>query len=135
VEYLDTNVFIRYLTGDDPDQSAKASRLLNQVAQGGITATTSESVVVEIVQVLSSKVLYNAPRAEVRAQVRKLMTMRGLSIPNKRSYLRALDVFASTNLDFVDALSVAHVERAHAGRIVSFDRDFDRIGGVVRREP
>ena len=34
-----------------------------------------------------------------------------------------------------DALIAAHMERTGVKTIVSFDRDFDRIPGVVRREP
>ncbi len=135
MEFLDTNIFLRYLTGDDPDRSARASALFERVERGEITVTTSESVIVEIVQVLSSKVLYNAPRPEIRNQLRKVLSLGGLVLPHKRSYLRALDIYSATNFDFVDAISVAHVERAHAGQIVSFDRDFDHIEGIVRREP
>lgn len=135
MEFLDTNIFLRYLTGDDPDRSASASRLFERVGRAEFTVTTSESVIVEIVQVLSSKVLYNAPRPEVRDQLRKVLSLGRLVLPHKRSYLRALDIYAATNLDFVDAISAAHVERAHAGRIVSFDRDLDRLSGIVRSEP
>ena len=135
MEFLDTNIFLRFLTGDDPDRSASASALFERVELAELTVTTSESVVVEIVQVLSSKVLYNAPRSEIRHQLRKVLSLPGLVLPHKRSYLRALDIYSATNLDFVDAISTAHVERAHAGRIISYDRDFDRIEGIVRAEP
>ena len=135
MEFLDTNIFLRYLTGDDPDRSAAAATLFERAGQAEFTVTTSESVIVEIVQVLSSKVLYNAPRPEIRHQLRKVLSLRGLVLPHKRSYLRALDVYCATNLDFVDAISAAHVERAHGGRILSFDSDFDRIEGIVRTEP
>ncbi|GEM_PF-480496 len=42
---------------------------------------------------------------------------------------------AHSFLGFVDALNVAHMERAKITAIYSFDRDFDRIPGVDRIEP
>ena len=50
--------------------------------------------------------------------------------------LRGLDVYASfPSLDFEDALAVAHMEQLGISRIVSYDRDFDRVAGVRRTEP
>ncbi|MBA2276134.1 MAG: hypothetical protein H0W06_00090 [Chloroflexia bacterium] len=50
-------------------------------------------------------------------------------------YRRALDLYAETNIDFVDALNVAHIERAGWDSLVSFDQHYDRIPWVLRREP
>ena len=36
---------------------------------------------------------------------------------------------------FVDALTAAQVRRLPDATVVSFDRDFDRIEGLTRREP
>jgi predicted nucleic acid-binding protein len=38
-------------------------------------------------------------------------------------------------LDFVDALVVAHMRHGHISTVVSFDRDFDRVPGIQRRDP
>jgi predicted nucleic acid-binding protein len=54
-EFLDTNVVIRYLTQDNPDQTARATRFLQQLETGERQVITCEAVLVEIVQVLSSK--------------------------------------------------------------------------------
>ena len=51
------------------------------------------------------------------------------------SILRARDIYATVNIDFVDALMVAHMEREGIQSIVSFDRDFDKIRTITRREP
>jgi predicted nucleic acid-binding protein len=34
MEYLDTNILVRYLTKDDPEKSAKAYAFLQEVEQG-----------------------------------------------------------------------------------------------------
>ena len=135
MEYLDTNVILRYLTQDDPQQAHKARLFLERLDAGTATVTTSEAIIVEAVYVLSSKTLYNLPRADIRFHLAKIIALRGLKLARKRTYLRALDLYAATNLDFVDALNVAHMERAGIQTIVSFDRDFDGIAGINRRDP
>ncbi|MCL5075719.1 MAG: PIN domain-containing protein [Chloroflexi bacterium] len=135
VEFLDTNLIIRYLTQDNPEQAERAYRILQQLEAGTLTVTTSEAIIIEAVQILSSKALYNLPRQDIRTHLTTIIALRGLKLPNKRVYLRALDLYVSTNLDFIDALNVAHMERAKIDTILSFDRDFDHIKGIIRREP
>jgi len=135
MEYLDTNVILRYLTQDDPSQADRARLFLEQVQSGTITVTTSEAVIAEVVYVLSSRALYDLPRPDIKTHLANIISLRGLKLPNKRTYLRALDLYETANLDFVDALNVAHMERSGIQTIVSFDRDFDTIAGITRREP
>ena len=135
VEFLDTNVIIRYVTNDNPDQSARSLALLREVEDGERSVMTCEGVFVEAVQVLESKRLYNLPRSEIRSVLTDLIELPGLQIPHKSTYIRALDLYASTSLDFVDTLNVAHMERAKVSTIVSFDQGFDRVEGISRREP
>ncbi len=134
--FLDTNIVIRYLTQDDPDQSARAKALLDQVEAGEFQVTTSETVLGEIVFVLSSKRLYNLPREEIRAYLGAFLGLKGLRLPNKRMYLRALELYATIpRLDFAGTLHVAEMERRKLTTIISFDEDFDGIEGITRREP
>jgi predicted nucleic acid-binding protein len=59
--FLDTNIFLRYLTQNNLDQGQRAYALLQQVEAGTLRVTTSEAVITEGVHVLSSKALYNVP--------------------------------------------------------------------------
>jgi len=135
MEFPDTNLILRYLTQDNREQAERAYHLFQQLAAGELDVTTSEGISIEAVHILSSRVLYDLPRQDVRTHLSTIIGLKGLKFPNKRTYLRALDLYASTNLDFVDALSVAHMERAKIGSIISFDRDSERIEGIKRREP
>ena len=134
--FVDTNIIIRYLTQDDPDQAARAKQVLDQVAAGTLLVTTSETIIGELVFVLSSPRLYDLPRDEIRDHLTAILCMRGLRVPHKRMYLRALELYATTpRLDFADALAIAHMERSKLTTILSFDTDFDGIPGLTRREP
>ncbi len=135
VRFLDTNIFLRYLTRDDPEKAERCFDLFQRVKAGSEAVTTSESVIAEVVFVLSSPKLYAVPRDRVRSLLVPILTLRGLRLPNRRLYLRALDLYADHEIDFEDALSVAHLERRKLTAILSYDRGFDRVAGVRREEP
>ena len=133
--FLDTNIILRHITQDNPDQGTRAYRLLQQVETDSVEVTTCEAVILEAVYVLSSKTLYNLPRQKIRDDLVGILSLRGLKLPHKRVYVRALDLYASSNLDFADAIIVAHMERQGILEIVSFDQHFDRVPGITRTEP
>ena len=64
-----------------------------------------------------------------------ILALEGLTLPNKPTYYEALDLFVAHNIDFVDALNVAHMNRLGITEILSFDRDFDRVPNITRVEP
>jgi predicted nucleic acid-binding protein len=133
--FLDTNVILRYLTRDDPLQAARAYALFQEAAQGQVTLVMSEAIILELVHVLSSRVTYNLPRQQVATHIGNVLSLSGVTLPHKRTYLRALSLWESSSVDFADALSVAHMERLRIATIASFDRDFDRFPGITRKEP
>lgn len=133
--FLDTNVILRYITQDNPTQSQQAHRLMAQLDSGAVSVTTSDVVIIEAVYVLSSRTTYNLSRSDIRSHLTRIISLRGLRLRAKQVHLRALDLYASTNIDFADALIVAQMERSGLNTIISFDRDFDRISGIARVEP
>jgi predicted nucleic-acid-binding protein len=96
---------------------------------------TSEAIIVEVVRILSLPTHYNLPREQAAAIVATLLGLPGLELPNKSIYLRALELWADSTVDFVDTLSVAHMEHQAIATIASFDRDFDRFPQIARRVP
>ena len=134
VGFLDTNLIIRHLTQDNPKQSEAARKVFKKLEAGELTLTTSEAVIVESVQVLSSKQLYHLPRGDIKTYLTAIISLRGLKIPHKRTLLHALELYSMLNVDFVDALTIAHMGRLKTKTIWSFDRDFDRVKGIVRKE-
>src|SRR5215211_7043145 len=130
IGFVDTNVIIRYMTQDEPAMAEAAKRLFEQAQSGAMTITTCEAVITEVVHILSSKALYNLPRAEIKKHLRNFLSMKGLTVDNKSVYLRALDLYASINVDFVDALAIEHTRQAKLGLLWTFD---DGIHKAVAR--
>jgi len=135
MDFLDTNVILRYLTKDDPAKAQRCFELFQRVKRREIQLTTSEAVMAEVVYVLASRSHYNQPRENIRTLLLPIVSLPGLKTPHRRAFLRALDLYANTTLDLEDALSIAHMERMKLTTILSYDEDFDRVKGIQRREP
>lgn len=60
---------------------------------------------------------------------------RNLIKSTKDALKTALVPLATYNLDFADALIAARTLEAGQSDLYSFDRDFDRIPGILRKEP
>ena len=135
IGFIDTNVLIRYMTNDEVKQAAQARHLFERVSHGKESITTSEVVIAEVVHILSSKKLYSIPRAEIRTHLERFLRLKGLTMSSKHICIRALELYETTNLDFVDTFIAASVERGKGAYIVSFDKKIDRITTIERKEP
>ena len=135
MQFVDTNIFLRYLTRDDPEKAQACLNLFQRAARGEITLFTTETIIAEIVYVLSSPRLYNLSREGIRQRLLPLLTLSGLRMPNRRVVLRALELYESEPVDFEDALAVAHMAQQDIELIISYDRDFDRFSQIARSEP
>ena len=136
MKFIDTNIFIRFLAADDEKKSEACLRLFQRVHGGDETVTTTEAIIAEVAYVLSSSSLYGLAHEEISARLAPILSLRGLRLAHKRTYLRALNLYATHRfLDFEDALTVAQMEREGITEIVTYDRDFDRVPGITRTEP
>jgi predicted nucleic acid-binding protein len=136
VRFVDSNILIRYLSQDDPAMGAACLTLFERVEDGDEEVTTREAIVAEVVHVLASPTLYGLAPADIEARLKPVLELPGVRLPQKRITLRALELFAlHPRLDYPDALCVAHMEHEGLRTILSYDRDFDRVPGIVRDEP
>jgi len=133
--FVDTDVLIRLLTGDDPQKQAEARVLFKKVEAGELTLHAPETVIADAVFVLSSRQLYHLPRKQIRDLLTPILRLPDFKIRRRRTVMRALDIYATTNLDFGDAFIVASMQAAGSNLLYSYDRDFERIQGITRRSP
>ncbi len=133
--FVDTNVFIRYLTGDD-EAKAKASLVLFQrLETGKESALTSDAVIAEVVFILQSPRLYQMGKERIRTLLEPIIWLRGLRLPNKSIYKRTFDLYCGTSIGFVDAYNAAYMESHGITEVYSYDKDFDKVTGITRLEP
>jgi len=132
---VDTNIFIRFLTRDDPKKADRCFSLLESAGQGTLKLQTTETVVAEVVYILSSKRLYNLSRGDVYEKLVPILKTRGLKLSHKRIILVALEIYSKYTIDFEDAILIANMRRNKADGIYSYDRRFGKVAGVKRLEP
>lgn len=129
---LDTNVLIRFFTGDDEGQSAKARHLFAAAENGECELVVRPWVVAEAVYVLAG--VYELERSQVVDHLRRLIRSASVVADDEDCLLDALTRFETKKVDFADALLAA--ESISRGiRPASFDKDLDKFADVKRFEP
>lgn len=127
--FIDTNVIIRHLTGDPPDQAARATADLAAAER----LFLADLVLAEVVYVLGS--FYEVDRHEVATLARSAVTFPAIHMLDERLLLRSLATYETHRIDYAEAYLAAYAERAGVQQIVSFDRSLDRVPTVTRIEP
>jgi predicted nucleic acid-binding protein len=127
--FVDTNILVRHLTGDPPDQAARATKSLAAADE----LLLPDLIVAEVVYVLES--FYEVGRRQVAELVRAIISFPPIVVLDSAMLLRALEVYETDRLDFAEAYLVAQAERSGVGEVASFDRAIDRVTTVRRVEP
>ncbi len=131
--FVDTNIFLRYLTKDDPSKYEKCREMFKRAMKGEIAITTSGMVIAELVWTLLS--YYKVPKAEVIEKVSVIVGTKNLSIPEKHIVADALVFYARKNIDFIDAYNAVFMRYHGLREIFSYDEDFELMEDIQRREP
>jgi len=122
VYLIDTNIIIRFLTGDDDEHLKIATEYFIQIEKGERKAEILPSVMMEALFVLTK--FYKLPAAEVISDLKKIIALRGI-VGDKILLLETLNVIDAKNIDFVDALICAK-SRLYEYGTLSFDKDLDK---------
>lgn len=135
MHFVDTNVFLRFLTKDDPKKAEKCRALLQAASEGSIKLYTTDLVFAELIWVLQSPRTYNLRPSEIIDLVIPLATIKGLSFPAKKYLPDMMEIFVTTEIDFIDAYNAVMMQTQGVGVIYSYDSDFDILADVTRVVP
>ena len=123
---LDTNLLVRLLTNDDPEQARRVADLIDDSSACFVPIT----VVLELEWVLRGA--YQLPREAIIRAFRGLIAIRHLQLEQEQQVLQALEAYGQ-GLDFADALHLLRSEGCAA--LVSFDRAFAAKAGELALTP
>jgi len=123
---IDTNVLVRYIAQDDPSQSKRASRLIEDECSVVIPGFISLVVLVELVWVSES--CYGAARGEVAEMLRRILSIRQLVVQDTETAWKALRLFESSKADFADCLVERVAAAAGCSAVVTFDKAAAKAG-------
>jgi predicted nucleic-acid-binding protein len=124
---LDTNVVVRYLTQDDARQTPIATQFIEKSLSLNRPGFISLIVLAEVVWVLVS--LYKIDRRKVIEVVEGLLTTQQLQVDDAPLVWRAVRRYASSKIDFSDALIVESALARGCAKTVTFDKACKSIAG------
>ena len=129
---VDTNVLLRFLTGEPPKLAQKARVLIAAADTGEVELVVLPMIVAETVYTLES--FYKIDAQIVVPQLTAFLQSRGILVEEEEQVLEALKRHKEKNVHFADAyLAACAVERKMP--VVSFDRDFARFKDIRWIEP
>ena len=129
--FIETSVFIRFFTRDDPDKAAAVRSLLELIETGAIRPYTSNIVVLEIIFVLTR--LYGFARSEVMHAIQTILDLRNLTLIEKANTHQALADWRTHNTKYGDCLIASQVP--HGVVIATYDADFLRFSSLKALTP
>lgn len=132
--FVDTNLFLRYLTNDVPEQADAVEELLHKAAAGNVTLVTSSVVMAEIVWTLES--FYQLERKDIREKIVAILNTAGLTVIEGDLVLQAITGYVEKNVDFIDAYNVAWMLSHGITEAYTFNRKhFNRFDGITVHIP
>ncbi len=132
IYFIDSNVFLRVLIKEDGKSFSDCYKLMSLIENKTISAVTSDLVLAEINWVLES--YYKFAKAQVVSALEGIVSLKGLSIKSNSDSIQAIEFYKKHNVKFIDALIASDKIFNSNAIIVSYDRDFDKLG-VKRIEP
>ena len=132
--FLDTNILIRHLVRDNPDQATRATALMEAVADHEIRIRLPDTVVFETIFTLQR--VYSISKREIADEMSTIVKHPGVILDHKEAVLNALAFWRGIgSLSFADCYHLALAADLGYTEICSFDKKMDRYPGVARVEP
>lgn len=129
---VDTNVFLRFLTRDDPAKAIACQELFERAKRKELVLHVNEMIIAELAWTLRS--FYRRPREEIASVLRDILGLAGLHLPRRAVLLEALDLYERFNVDFLDAYNASDMKAKGLSSVCSYDAHFDRMG-IARMAP
>jgi predicted nucleic-acid-binding protein len=118
---LDTNVLVRFVVEDDPEQSRRAKELIEHQFERGIPSFVPDVVLAELVWVLGFS--YDVPRPRIASLLRELLSARQIRFDSPERLWRALKGYAAGKGDFADYLIREQAKAVGCEAVATFDAD------------
>lgn len=130
---IDTNILLRYLTGDDKTKAQRVLILLKEIENDKKEAEILSVSAFEVIYTLES--FYKISRKKIQEILTPVFGMRNLKLADKDVYFEAMEIWANKNISFADAFNMAFAMKNNIAEIYSYDKDFDKMKFLKRLEP
>ncbi len=130
---LDTNILVRYLVRDDPEQARTARRFMESRCTEETPGWIDRIVLCELVWVLEGA--YGYDRGAIAEVLEHLLRTAELEFDAVERVWQALRAYRDRGMDFADALIVFSNLDAGCEETVTFDQRMSRLAGTRLLEP
>jgi predicted nucleic-acid-binding protein len=131
---IDTNLLVRFLTGDDPVKAGEVKRLLLRAGEGAVRLLIPSVVIAELVWVLQS--FYKLDRSEIVPLLNAIVHTRGMEVGDRPIVSEAIALYRDGTIDFIDAWIVAYARQIGVRSVYTFDRKhFKGVEGIEMLHP
>jgi predicted nucleic-acid-binding protein len=132
--FVDTNLFLRYLTNDVPGQADAVEKIMHRAAKGQVNLVTTSMVIAEIIWTLES--YYELEKTEIQNMVLGILNTEGLNVVDSDLILQAILPYTEKNVDFIDAFNAAWMNKNDISKAYTFDqKHFNRFEGIIAEAP
>lgn len=129
--FIETSVFMRFLTSDDAQKFQDCVSLFEKVEEGKIRPYTSNIVILEILFLLTK--LYKFPKVKVLSDIGKILNLRNLTLIEKTDTKMALNLFHKFNIKYADCLIAGQIPKATI--LLTYDEDFKKLKSLKIANP
>ena len=128
--YIDSNIFL-YSIIMDPRYGKPCAKIIEDIYAKRVKALISSIVLLEVANALRK---YRVPNLSERVKGILSLPLRVAEV-SIDDVLRAIELSERLKLSPYDALHVAVMDREGVNRIVTVDKDFDKVGWITRADP
>ena len=125
---IDTNVILRFITGEPEDQAQQAKKLIEKCESGVLSVRILPLVVAEVTFVLTGR-FYEFKRTEIARELIQFIQTPSFEVESRDVLIAAILIFRDHKIDYIDAYLAAEAQASGCG-IASFYRDFKKISGL-----
>lgn len=122
---IDTNIILRYLTADIPEQAERCGNLLKKAVEGKEEIEIPLLVLAETLWTLVK--FYKVPKTEAVEVLNTLLREPKIKVKDKKIILEALELYKDNNISFTDCYLAVYSSQNNKN-LYSFDGDFAKIG-------
>lgn len=132
--FIDTNIFIRFLTRDHEKKFKKCKKLLSDCIENPKKKICiSEAVLFELHWVL--KRMYDLENSEIEQKVTTIVDFCNIISPDGDfDWSQWFSLQSKKNVDLIDVFNYLLAKQEGIDRLVSYDTDFDKFEDIERIE-
>lgn len=121
--FIDTSIFIRFLTQDIPEKYSECERLFKLAQDGRIKPYISNFVLFEIVFVLTRQ--YKFSKGRMLQVLHQILKIRNITLIEKTDTIEALRLYGQYNIKYGDCVITTQIPKGVT--LVTYDGDFSKI--------